>query len=334
MKDKDHRPLQAAPLFLAALVGLGVTLRAPLATTVIGLMIFGVLHNLYELRYIAARLVIGRLSTRTIWLIALPILGVVAVRAAGGGLIDHMDARYAEIVLVYSSIAIAAASARAPRPIRIGWSCAAIGAGVASIHWLSAHYLVLTHLHNLMPIPFLLLHHAKNRGAVLGACLAWGLLVPAALLSGLLDPLLDFQAAYSAWPVDTIEAERLRAGWATVYTHPDQATRIAATFSFLQWMHYFIWILYLPRFSSPPQTKSRIWDAFFGPIGFGVALVATIMLVPLYATDYIRAFGTYATFAAFHALVEFPVLLAVLLVPGLLAEAGSDEAVLARDAAL
>ncbi len=37
----------------AAAVALAVAVRAPLATTVLGLMAFGVLHNVLELRYVS-----------------------------------------------------------------------------------------------------------------------------------------------------------------------------------------------------------------------------------------------------------------------------------------
>ncbi len=39
----------------AAAVALAVAVRAPLATTVLGLMAFGVLHNVLELRYVSGR---------------------------------------------------------------------------------------------------------------------------------------------------------------------------------------------------------------------------------------------------------------------------------------
>jgi len=334
MKAASHSALRAGPLLLAAVVGLGVTLRAPLGTTVIGLIVFGVLHNLFELRYLAGRFVLGRLSSRLAWLLAAPILAVVLVRASTGLGLSPAVARQAEIALVYGSLGLAALTADRPAPLRAGLVAIVAIAGAASWTWVSSHYLILVHLHNLMPIVFLWLHRAENRGAVLAACAVWGLLIPAALLSGVLDPLLDFSAALSAGPVGPEEAARLRGGWSTPTTMPDQVTRIAATFSFLQWMHYFIWIFYLPRFSSPPTETHRLWRHFFGPVGFGVALVATVALVPLYLSDYIRGFTTYGTLAAFHALVEFPVLLAVLLLPASEAEARADEAVLTRDSAL
>lgn len=327
-----HRTLSATPLLLAALVGLAVALRAPLGTTVIGLMLFGVFHNLFELRYLAGRFVIGRLTSRTAWLLAAPILAVVLVRATSGSLLGPLAARHAEVALVYGSLVLAALTAPRPALLRAGIVALLVIAGAASWHWVQAHYLVLAHLHNLMPVVFLLTHRSENRGAVAGACVVWGLVIPAALLSGLLDPLLDFSAAFAAGPVDVDAAERLRAGWAPPTAEPEAVTRIATTFSYLQWMHYFIWIFYLPRFTAAPQASGRLWGLLFGPAGFVVALVVTLVLVPVYLTSYLSGFGVYSALASFHALVEFPILLAVLL--GSAAEPRPDELRLAHDAAV
>lgn len=337
MSTATLRPLRARPLLLAAALGLAVTLRAPLGTTVIGLILFGVLHNLFELRYLASRFVLGRLSAPLAWLLAAPILAVIAVRAAGASaVIPALAARHAEIALVYGSLGLAVLTARLPSPARGGLLLIVAAAGAISWRWVYTHYLVLTHLHNLMPVVFLLLHRPDNRRAILGACLLWAAAIPAALLSGALDPLLDFSAAFAAGPVDAPVAERLRGGWAWSGASLDQVTRIAATFSFLQWMHYFIWIFYLPRFHEPPaQARQQLWGLFFGPVGFAAALVFTAALVPLYVSDYLSGFRLYGTLAAFHALVEFPVLLAVLLSSRRsLAERRPEQPVLAHDAAL
>ena len=44
-----------AAMLATAVLALGLALRAPLATTVLGLILFGVLHNVLEIRYVAGR---------------------------------------------------------------------------------------------------------------------------------------------------------------------------------------------------------------------------------------------------------------------------------------
>ena len=321
------RPLIAWPLLIAAGAGLAVTLQAPLMTTVVGLIALGVLHNLFELRYVASRYVIGLLSTRAVWLITAPLLVVIALRAGSHHLLPATAARQGEVVLVYGSLGIAAAIAPISKALRATLIGASAVGGAFALRWLGAHFLILTHLHNLMPIAFLLLHDRRNRWAIAAACLLWGGVVPALLLSGLLDGGLQFGAALAAGPVDALTAASLRSGWAPVWSTPVQTTRIAACFAFLQWMHYFVWIVYLPRFggllrpasSRGPITHSRSTECgWAGGVllsrwGLAGALVLTAALVPLYLQDYIGGLSAYGTLAAFHALVEFPVLLLFLL---------------------
>src|SRR5688572_17935995 len=62
--DSTRRPpsaLLVAGLLAAATGALALATRAPLATTVLGLIAFGVLHNVLEIRYVAGRF--GRLLT-------------------------------------------------------------------------------------------------------------------------------------------------------------------------------------------------------------------------------------------------------------------------------
>src|SRR6266511_531663 len=70
------RRVALAPAFAGcAAVALVVALRAPLATTPLGLIGFGVLHNVLELRYVAGRFA-GVLSGRLLWLLAVLVTGI------------------------------------------------------------------------------------------------------------------------------------------------------------------------------------------------------------------------------------------------------------------
>ncbi len=89
--------------------------------------------------------------------------------------------------------------------------------------------------------------------------------------------------------------------------------RLLVVFAFLQTMHYFVWVAFLPRYApeaarafearAPWLTGRRVWA-----LGAGLGGV----LAFLFAIDYASGKALYAAFASYHAYLEFPVLLAVL----------------------
>ena len=331
------RPLKAWPLIVAALLGMGVALQAPLATTIIGLMIFGVFHNLYELRYVASRFVVNRVPQRPAWLVGSCLLLVIFLKTCSGfGWLDRSVSRVLEIALIFGSMLLAVQFSQ-----RSGWLrntavlCVICGA-LVSIWKPIFYFLALSHLHNVMPVLFLLLHPKVNKRALIGSTILWAFVIPLLILSGALDSILAFENAFyvenpiynesfsltsdASWAflVNETEAFRLKYGWARYWLDDPRLTiRIVATFSFLQWMHYFIWVLYLPRFGgfAPPTEGGFIGKFLFGKWGFISALLATVLFWPWYSTNYIQAFIVYGTLASFHALVEFPILLWFLLTP-------------------
>src|SRR4029453_17923759 len=89
-------------LLLAAAAALALALRAPLPTTVLGLVAFGVLHNALDLLYVAGRLP-GVRAGRFLALLVALVSGIVLCRVAG--LVVGSPARYAEIVIGYAVLA-------------------------------------------------------------------------------------------------------------------------------------------------------------------------------------------------------------------------------------
>jgi hypothetical protein len=87
-------------------------------------------------------------------------------------------------------------------------------------------------------------------------------------------------------------------------------------FAFLQTMHYVVWVAFLPRFAPeavaafdarvPWLRGRRAW--LFGLAGG--ALVAVLFL-----SDFFQGRALYAALASYHAYLEFPVLLALLVAP-------------------
>ena len=79
-------------------------------------------------------------------------------------------------------------------------------------------------------------------------------------------------------------------------------------------MHYFVWVGFFPRYApdaarafearAPWLTGSRAWAV--GGVG-GLALAV------VFVTDYASGKAVYSAFASYHAYLEFPVILAMLL---------------------
>jgi hypothetical protein len=92
------------------------------------------------------------------------------------------------------------------------------------------------------------------------------------------------------------------------------ALRFLAVFAFLQTMHYVVWVWFMPRHVPeaspsfeqrlPGFTKRTVW--LFGAIG--TALLAVVL-----ASDYASGKTAYSSVATYHAYLEFPVLLALIL---------------------
>ncbi len=87
-------------------------------------------------------------------------------------------------------------------------------------------------------------------------------------------------------------------------------------FAFMQTMHYVVWVGFLPRFA-PDATAAfdaRVpWLA--GRRAWLVGLGAGGFLAVLFLSDYFQGRALYGALATYHAYLEFPVLLALLMAP-------------------
>ncbi|MGI5246108.1 hypothetical protein [Dactylosporangium sp. CA-139066] len=299
---------------LAAAAALSIALRAPLATTVLGLIAFGVLHNVLELRYVTGRfgpILRGRFLAVLLGLISAIVLCRLAALVVGE------PARYAEILVGYA--VLAAGCAHALR----GWRLAAaafvlIVAAAVSLGFPGYHFVVLAHLHNVVPLFFLWEWAGRlRRPAVFRwTQVAWVLGVPALVLAGALDFALggvsaSTVAAFAGDPARIVAASA-PPGSATIV-----GARFLVVFAFLQTMHYFVWVYFLPRHApdaarafetrAPWLSARRAWAL---GAGLGAALAV------LFVIDYASGRALYGAFASYHAYLEFPVLLALLLPSG------------------
>ena len=129
--------LLVALISVAAGLSLALALRAPLATTVLGLIAFGVLHNVLEIRYVAGRFA-GLLTGRFLGLLLVLTTGIALCRLAAAAW--PQGARAAEIVvaLVEGGLIFAVVRRRGPYPEtwfnRLAWSImVAVGVNTLSL---------------------------------------------------------------------------------------------------------------------------------------------------------------------------------------------------------
>jgi hypothetical protein len=284
------------------------------STTVLGLVAFGVLHNVLELRY-----VLGRFESllRGPFLILLGglITGVLICRLLPPGAVT----RSVEIGLCY--VVLGAACVRALRGRWLALAFVVLGlAGAASLTFPAYHFVLLTHLHNVVPL-FFLWEWSRSmtptvRRGFRAANLAWVVGIPALLLAGVFDALL--RAVPSGFGglggVVAFDPDRLAASYVPPALAADAGLRFLAVFAFMQTMHYVVWVGILPRYA--PEAAAR-FDARVPALrgyrawllGGGLALVLGVV----FAVDYAQGKTLYAAGATYHAYLEFPVLLALLL---------------------
>jgi hypothetical protein len=304
-------------LVLAAVVALALALRVPVATAVLGLVAFGALHNVLELRYVTGRFDTVLAGPFLALLVAL-VTGVMVCRLLPPG----NGSRAAEIGLSYVLLAVASVRCLGPRRSWLALSLAVLAlAASVSFAFPAYHFVVLSHLHNVVPLFFLWEWSASlrpgRRGLFRAVNLGWVLVVPGLILSGLFDPVLRAAPA-ALGGLGSFEV----AGLVRTYAPPslvptDMGVRFLVVFAFMQTMHYVVWIGVLPRYA--PEAAAR-FDARVPVLrggrawllGLGLAAVLSVAFL----LDYASGRSLYAAAASYHAYLEFPVLLALVFSSG------------------
>ncbi|EFL24513.1 conserved hypothetical protein [Streptomyces himastatinicus ATCC 53653] len=292
--------------FPLAMVGaLVMALRLPVGTTVFGLALFGILHNVTELRYVLGRFD-AVLAGPFLRLLLLLTSGIVLCRLLPAGELP----RTAEILLAYGLLGAACVHGlRGRRGLCVGAGGVLVCAAACSLAYPDYHFVVLAHLHNVVPLLFL---WEWSRGLERGRRLfravqcGWVVAVPGLLLAGAFDGLL---APGTAW------ADRLSAAYTPpAWLDSAVALRFLALFAFLQTMHYVVWVWFLPRYA-PEATASfeRRVPLLHGWRVWALGLAGGAALAALFASDYASGKQLYAAIATYHAYLEFPVLLMLVL---------------------
>ncbi|MGO1972502.1 MAG: hypothetical protein ACTH2Q_06035 [Propionibacteriaceae bacterium] len=306
-------------------VALGIALRSPLAVTVLGLIAFGVLHNVLEFRYVIGRFA-SLLTGRFLTLLLLLITGIVGCRLLATFV--PTVAGYAEIVLGYLVLAVGARIG-----IRGRWFAVASGVlavtAFASLRWPEFHFVMLTHLHNVVPLVFLWdwarrITSTGARTAFRLSQVLWIVILPLVILSGLFDRLIAAGPGLVAKFVG--DGSQVIAASAPTSVDATWGVRLLVVFAFMATMHYLVWVAFMPRFA-PEESKAfehrvpqlrgwRIW---------ALGIVAGAFLAALFLSDYFQGKALYAALATYHAYLEFPILLALMMHGGRMPEAPSGE---------
>jgi hypothetical protein len=297
----------------AAVLALAAATRMPATTTVLGLALFGIVHNVLELRYVTGRFA-EVLSGRFLRLLLALITGIALCRLIPAGTVS----RSTEILLTYGLLGYACWHALRDRPGTLTAAGALLVlAATASLRFPAYHFVMLSHLHNLVPLVFLWEWSRTmtlGRGLFLGTQLGWVLVIPSLLLSGLLDPWLgagpSSVRAFTTPPAHTLAAAYTPPAW----LDSAMALRFLAVFAFLQTMHYVVWVWFMPRYA-PGATSAfeRRVPVLGGWRAWAVGAAGATLLAVLFASDYASGKTIYAAVASYHAYLEFPVLLILIL---------------------
>ncbi len=309
-----HRSSTITLLVLAAVcLSLAIALGAPIATAVIGLILFGILHNLLEIRYVAGRFG-GLLGRPFLELLVALVTGIVVCRLLAG--VVGRPARLAEIVLGYVILAAAARHGLDGRRRVAAWVLIG-GAAAVSLTFPTYHFVVLTHLHNVVPLFFLwewsrrITSH-RGRQAFRAVQVLWVIAIPAVVLLGFLDGSLSADPGIVRSVVGdgqtVLAASAPPSAAATVL-----GMRFLTVFAFMQTMHYVVWVALLPRVAPDASAafEARVpWVT--GPRLWAVGFVAAALFAVLFGLDFAQGKALYAALASYHAYLELPVLLALL----------------------
>lgn len=134
-----------------AVLAFALAVRAPLTLTVLGLIAFGVLHNVLEIRYLAGRFA-GLLTGHFLLLLLALTSGIAICRVLAQ--LWPIAARYSEVGIGYLILGLGCWIGLSG-PWRALGLAVLIIAAYASFSFPGYHFVVLTHLHNLVPLIFL-----------------------------------------------------------------------------------------------------------------------------------------------------------------------------------
>jgi hypothetical protein len=303
---------KGAPLWAGAgVLAFAAVTVAPVATFLVLIVGFGLLHVLAELRYVDQRFA-GRFDRRWLWLMLGLVGCIAAIRAAlYQGVIPYGAGIAAETVFGCALALLGMIMLKRHRlAVGLGVLAFAALAFVSPLHAL----LTIAVLHNLTPLGFLAerLPGPQRRTTLLLLSVPF-VAIPLVLATGAPSMLV------SAWT--GLGPDWTPAGFGPAEAHlgaflPPELIGTQAGYHafagavFAQIMHYLAVIVVLPRLQTQGGAALVPWpEARTFWIGAGAVCLA---LIAFYLSDYGQAKSFYGLFAAIHSWIEVPILIAAL----------------------
>ncbi len=313
-------------LALVAVAALVVAVRLPLEVAVFGVLLFGVPHVMLELRYVYGRFGAGWSRPAIVGTQVL-LVGVVVVRfVVPPGTLARMVETSLLGALLVLAVVLGPAARRPRTPIQALVVGAVVLAMAAAMAGIDSWFLVQAHLHNILPLAFLWewagasfpLPSARRAKAVLVSIFVGVRLL---VLAGGLDAFLPsvggvLHATGQANAVTRVSATVVPGGVDGVW-----AARLLVAIAFAQLAHYAVWCWFLP---GSAVGREASWETNRGvrvTLGaragrlllgwrFGLLIaVSTTAIAVLAWVDFRTGRSTYTSVAAYHALLEYPLLL-------------------------
>lgn len=301
-------------LLLAGIVAsLGLAGTSALGTVVIGLMLFGILHAVLELRYVVGRYS-GLFRRDALELLLVLATGIAVTRLLAG--FAARPARLLEISLALCVLGVAAWRGLDRRRRDVALALL-VPVALVSLAWPSSYVVLVGHLHHLVTLVFLwewsgTFRSTRRRLLFRAVNVLWLLVVPAAILGGLLDSWLNADPS----AVRSVVGDGASVLSATIppgFAGTVAGERWLMAFAFLQTMHYVVWVAVIPRYAPeaaaalearvPWLTGARVWA-----IGFLAAAVVAVLLV----ANFELGTTIYSAAESYHIYLELPVVLVLL----------------------
>ena len=310
----DSRGPVAACVFLvgSALLLTALAVTQPYALACLAVIALGPLHVVLATRYILGRS-LPALGGSTGGTLALLVAAMVLVRIVAA--LVPTPGRYLELIGGCAVVGWALWKGLDARRRVLGLA-AVVALAAVSLLELPWYWLFLTHGHNVVPLIFLWdwarRLHPGARLAFVGANLVWASAIPAAVLSGWLDPLIE--------PTPPTVVTRL--GNPTVLlasasppgADPALGLRFLVVFGLMQAMHYLLWMVFFQV--AGRREVTRFGDAFprlrgwrFWVLGAGVSA----LVWAAYAIGYSDGRAAYGVLGALNVYLEQPVAVWLLL---------------------
>lgn len=294
--------------------------RVPIEVIVGGILLAGTAHVLLEVRYVVGRF--GQMLASPLFLVVNTGLVVIVLAR----LLRVPSATTIEVLVLAGLLVVTVVFATPQRP---GWRAAGLLSVLSAAALALAHpgswFVAQAHLHNLVPALFLWewsgrIGDERVRRSFRLVTLLWAVVVPALVLSGGFDALVGGGAVVDAAGDAAAES---RALGSVVPASLDPAgalgMRLLAAFAFAQVLHYYVWCVHFPR--RAPDATARFEAT---PVGQGLrgwrwwalVVVLTLVVVGVALVEYRQGRTLYTSLAAYHAYLEYPVLVALVLAWG------------------